>query len=343
VLPGENEGSAKPGEANLYEWHQSLGATGIRFIATLVNNESDEYDWRDFYKRSEGYPKSAAVAGSGVKVLFSSLAQLTSYDNAKNNELYLYDATKPVSAGNPVCVSCNPAGTPATHNAYFDQASASASSPLIASVFVSRNLSADGSRVFFDTEETLVPQDTNGVMNVYEWEQEGTGSCTVGDGSSSGGCLYLISTGQSGSGSYFGEASTDGRDVFFFTRQTLVSQDQDNNVDVYDAREDGGIVAQNPAPTAAACSGEACRGALGPTAVFAAPTSAGLTGAGNISPQSPATPAGRAKPRPLTRAQKLADALHACRRRPKVRRAKCEAQARKSYGARNAKSDRRGK
>ena len=34
--------------------------------------------------------------------------------------------------------------------------------------------------------------------------------------------------------------------MFFFTRQSLVSQDHDDNVDVYDAREDGGMAGQNP-------------------------------------------------------------------------------------------------
>jgi hypothetical protein len=33
-----------------------------------------------------------------------------------------------------------------------------------------RAVSADGSRVMFDTPNALVPQDTNGVRDVYEWE-----------------------------------------------------------------------------------------------------------------------------------------------------------------------------
>ena len=46
--------------------------------------------------------------------------------------------------------------------------------------------------------------------------------------------------------SYFAEASANGGDVFLFTRQPLVSQDEDELVDLYDAREDGGMPAQNP-------------------------------------------------------------------------------------------------
>ena len=62
---------------------------------------------------------------------------------------------------------------------------------------------------------------------------------------SNGGCLYLISTGESAEPSYFGDASANGDDVFFFTRQSLVGQDRDENYDIYDARIDGGIAAQN--------------------------------------------------------------------------------------------------
>ena len=41
--------------------------------------------------------------------------------------------------------------------------------------FLTRNLSEDGSRVFFQTQEALVPQDKNEQTDVYEWEREGAG------------------------------------------------------------------------------------------------------------------------------------------------------------------------
>jgi hypothetical protein len=31
-------------------------------------------------------------------------------------------------------------------------------------------MSGDGEYVFFDTDDALVPQDTNGTQDVYEWE-----------------------------------------------------------------------------------------------------------------------------------------------------------------------------
>jgi hypothetical protein len=81
---------------------------------------------------------------------------------------------------------------------------------------------------------------------------------TGGGGSFSAG--FDLREGQSTSSSYFGDASQNGEDVFFFTRQSLVSQDRDNNVDVYDAREDGGISSQNSL-LAPPSERERCRGA----------------------------------------------------------------------------------
>jgi hypothetical protein len=125
-----------------------------------------------------------------------------------------------------------------------------------------------------------VSQDTNGQMDVYEWERGGTGSCS----SDNGGCIYLISTGRSSAPSYFGDSSADGRDVFFFTRQSLVNQDQDNNVDMYDARIEGGIVAQNPEPPMRPCSGEECRAALSVPPLLGTPSSAMFPAVGNLTP-----------------------------------------------------------
>ena len=125
-------------------------------------------------------------------------------------------------------------------------------------------MSTKGTRIFFQTTEALVPQATDGQENVYEWEQEGTGSCGTGEGVDNGGCLYLISTGQSTSPSYFGDASENGEDVFFFTRQSLVGQDRDDSIDIYDAREDGGIESPESCPAEDVCEGESAEVRLFP-------------------------------------------------------------------------------
>jgi hypothetical protein len=128
---------------------------------------------------------------------------------------------------------------------------------------------------------------------VYEWEADGAGSCQ--SSSDNGGCLYLISTGQSDAASFFEGASASGNDVFFATRDQLVGQDTDGgNYDIYDARVDGGLASQNPSP-AASCSGTACQGpaSAAPAAVTAA--SVTFTGPGNVAAANTpaAAPAGK--------------------------------------------------
>jgi hypothetical protein len=320
---GNNE-KAEAGKANLYGWHD--GET--IFIARLDTKGLDPADWRGFLNTGESQgsaqgEKGSRVTPDGTTVLFASQAQLTNYDNAENDELYLYEA----SSDKFICVSCNPNGSPATSETYLTKNGELDSEPG-ARAFLTRNLSEDGSRVFFQTKEGLVPRDMNGQTNVYEWERERTGSCneaSAGFSESSGGCLYLISMGQSAQPSYFGDASANGDDVFFFTRQQLVSQDQDENVDIYDARVDSGIAAQNPPPPVS-CTGEGCLGPVGSSPVFDAPSSMTLTGV-----EDPTRKPG-AKPRPLTRTQKLAKALRTCRKQPRKRLRTCEARARKRYG-----------
>jgi len=286
-----NKEKAEAGKGNLYEWHDGQTI----FVAQLGTEDLyDEYNWRAFYRLNPKVgpaagEKSSRVTPDGKMVLFTSQRRLTSYDNAGQGELYLYDAT----SGELTCVSCNPSGIPATSEAYL------AGNPSIVAApernaFLTRNLSEDGSRVFFQTEEALVPQDKNGQMDVYEWERERAGGpdgcsrSSAGFSERSGGCLYLISTGESGDPSYFGDASPDGNNVFFFTRQPLVSQDQDENYDVYDARVGGGIAAQNPPPPAG-CTGEGCLGPVDPAPVFGAPSNATFAGTGNLKP-APAKP-----------------------------------------------------
>jgi hypothetical protein len=286
-----NKEKAEAGKDNLYEWHDGQTI----FIAQLsTEGEYDEYDWRDFYSPNPGVApatgeKSSRVTSDGMTVLFASRAHLTSYGNAGQGELYLYEA----ASGKLTCVSCNPSGAPATSEAYL----AGNPSIIVAperNAFLTRNLSADGSRVFFQTREALLPRDKNEQMDVYEWEREdtgGPGGCSRSSASfseRSGGCLYLISTGQSPQPSYFGDASPDGNNVFFFTRQSLVGQDRDENDDLYDARVEGGIAAQNPPPPAS-CTGEGCLGPVDPSPVFDAPSNATFVGAGNLKPP-PAKP-----------------------------------------------------
>jgi hypothetical protein len=224
------------------------------------------------------------------------------------------------------------------------------------SFYQSRYLSDDG-RLFFDSADALVSGVTAptreekiggqeavvGVENVYEYEPPGIGSCTsssAGFIEASAGCVGLISSGTSHEESVFLDASASGSDVFFVTAAQLAAQDHDTALDVYDAHE---CTAASPClaapvePPQPCGSGESCRPGSSPQPTGpGALGSAAFSGAGNLaSPaQSGVLPSITVKPKPPTRAQKLAKALKACRKdKRKSKRAACEKLARKRYGA----------
>ena len=138
-------------------------------------------------------------------------------------------------------------------------------------VYQPRWISADGSRVFFVTVEALVPQDTNEVQDVYEWERPGSGECVE-----STGCVYLLSGGTSPANAGFLDASENGNDVFIVTRASLVGSDEDDLFDVYD------VGVRSPLVAPPACTGTGCQGVPNPQPIFATPSSVTFEGVGNF-------------------------------------------------------------
>jgi hypothetical protein len=305
------------GQNNLYVWHS--GTTSL--VATLETNDAD--DWREQSTTNpgpSGGQRASRVNPAGTDAIFISRNALTGYDTAAQPEIYHFD----YPTRSLVCVSCNPTRERAS-SATFLALSADKNGPQPLEQVLARNLTADGRNVFFSSEEALVPEDTNGRMDVYEWTQEGIG-----------GSIHLISTGRSQEQSYFGDASANGSDVFFFTAESLVGQDTDSIPDVYDARIGPGIPSQNPPTGPPPCGGADC-GALGsPNLTGPAQSSATLTGTGNLIPEPPPH---RLKPPTVAqlRAKALAKALESCRRKHNAhRRRVCEAQAHQRPSAKQA-------
>ena len=211
---------------------------------------------------------------------------------------------------------------------------------------------SDSGRLFFDSADPLVRgaqartrQETVGgqpvqvgVESVYEYEQHGTGSCAQPHG-----CVSLISSGTAEQESSFVDASTDGDDAFFVTSQPLVAQDTDTNFDLYDARVctvQSQCLTSEGAASEPCASTEACREGLPPITAPGRSGTSAYTGPGNTPRvQNPAV--AKPKPKPLTRAQKLAKAIKACRahwRHSSRKRAACERRARRTYAAKKANS-----
>ncbi len=342
---------AVAGERNLYVRHE-----GLTRLVTVLSPE-DGHDWA-----TDLGTLSARVSPNGRWAEFMSQKSLTGYDNRDaisgkpDAEVYLYDA----GSGRLVCASCNPTGARPTGAEYFELEPGNGgltggpravwkSTGWVAATVPGwlqydiggsagqpRYLSNSG-RLFFNSGDALVPQDVNGTQDVYEYEPPGIGNCTTASSTfseRSGGCVALISAGTSAEESGFLEASEDGGDVFFLTYSKLAPQDYDASLDVYDAHECTSSSPCFPAavPQPSACTtAEACRVAPTPQpTLFGAPPSATFSGAGNVAPSF----SGRAvTAKSLTRSQKLAGALKACRKKAKrKKRAVCEKRARALYG-----------
>ncbi len=194
---------------------------------------------------------TSRVTPSGSHLAFLSTTELAAYDNGSRAELYLYGPPLGGGASQLICASCKPTGEKATGVASIPGAQVNGSS----SAYRPRALSADGHRAFFESTDVLAIADTNGQPDVYQWEANGVGGCTMQPG-----CVDLISSGRAIEGASFIDASTDGNDAYFLTDQSLVGSDP-GSIDLYDARAGGGFPeAQKPIP----CIADACQ-ALPPT------------------------------------------------------------------------------
>src|ERR1700722_19954124 len=368
IPPGVKHGacrseSSAPTTCNLYVSHDGE----VKFAATLSNE--DELDWGGENNEHTIYRLTARVSPDGRFAAFMSFRSLTGYDNRDvrrdkaDAEVFEYDA----QTSSLVFASCNPIGarpagrevstfsslTPGAANlaavsgivgwAYGDGSGVAADLPAgVAIGAVSESLYLprvlfDSGRLFFYSGDALVPLDTNGEEDVYEFEPGGVGSCSVGSSAFQvgvDGCVALVSSGTSSEESGFLDASGSGDDVFFLTGERLVGEDRDTALDVYDARvcsaadPCGGGAVSPPA----CVTGGACRGGPGAQPVgFGAAARATFAGAGDLV-GAPAAVVGRS----LTRAQKLALGLRVCRKehaKSKKRRVVCERQERKRYPA----------
>jgi hypothetical protein len=228
----------------------------------------------------------------------------------------LYDA----ASSGLVCASCNPSGARPVGFAGFR------TQPGVPYLeYRPRNLLENGT-FFFNSSDALVASASGGQENVYEYE---------------GGRVYAISDVGGAHESFFMDASGkeesggEGGNVFFATSDDLVSQDTGQNIVVYDARVDGGLEA--PATLPSCANAEVCKPGQGlQPEIFGLSGTATISGVGNLTP-----PVTEVPPKPLTRAQKFAKALKACRKkRVKRKRVACERQAHARYGPVKAKKTR---
>lgn len=287
VLTGDanpNGSQAEPGEQNFYLSREGT----ISFIGVLTQRDVEGENggvnqveglglWLEAIGPSEGPPGSVAVDPSratpdGGVLLFESRADLTGYDPEGRAQVYRYDS----QANTLDCISCNPTELPPTGDASLQQVRQEGEELQVLNAWnLVSNLRADGRRAYFQSPEALVPGDTDGLLDVYEWEAQGVGSCTDPSG-----CIYLISSGHSRRSDYLFAVSASGDDVFVLSPDLLVPNDADETPSIYDARVGGGFPEQAPAE----CQGEGCRPTLSPAPVLPPPVTSGLGADGNVKP-----------------------------------------------------------
>jgi hypothetical protein len=194
-------------------------------------------------------------------------SSLTTYNSERHDEVYAYNAETNVMR----CASCNPSGAKPQSGSH------------VVSVSESGPFMSDDGRTFFATKESLVPQDTDGIRDIYEF----TGgraqliSSGTGDRDSTGGIetfSFFFGNTQTGLES----VSRDGTNVYFSTFESLVPEDQNGSfVKIYDARTGGGFdFTPELGPCAAA---DECHGAGSEPPPPAEIATGGSLGAGNLS------------------------------------------------------------
>jgi hypothetical protein len=314
---------------NLYLQHEGVTS----FIANL--SPLDDYieatvggnrkvgDWRPNLG-----DRTAEVTPDGRSLVFESSRSLTGYNNVAPNgvnavEAFVYSSED----GSLACVSCTPTGAPPAYREHEENETRLPVSDN-SDVYMRRWISDDGNRVFFDSEQPLVPADVNGVQDVYEWEKEGYGSCAaIVPARLNHGCVYLLTGGESPILSSLVDADATGNNAFVEhvgpLGQLLAPAGRN---ELYDLRVGGGFPR-----TSFACTGTGCQGVPPAPPLFATPASVTFAGVGDFPVPGPSR---GVTPRSLTRAQKLAMALKECRAKPKRKRAACRRLAQKRYGTR---------
>jgi hypothetical protein len=311
--PNQLGASAEPNDFNLYFWQEDQGA---RFISPL--STKDEGDWGGEPLGSyKGQASELTAAGSpgGRFFTFMSELDLTGQGNESPEggglveQIFRYDA----AGGDLHCVSCNPTGAAPVGQVVPDKfgllvdprkqwtgqrVAATVPSAFIievAGISLYRPRTVfDSGRVLFNAFDPLVPADSNGEWDVYQFEPIGVGDCTASSAGaavvrSGDGCLSLISSGAGEQESGFVDASATGDDVFFFTSARLSAIDVDQELDIYDARVDG---QPDKAPVVTECAGEACQPFTGPPN-DPTPASSAFEGPGNVKPKT--CPKGKVK------------------------------------------------
>ena len=280
---------ASAGSDNLYVFDTETGTTA--FVTTLAPNDSELWGHSGFT-----FPLSSDLTADGRFLVFASHADLTPDDTSTATQIFEYDAQTGALVrvskgekgynenGNTQLGSTRPVerdiGLEDRDDALLPEGGEYDNTYSASTYYDGLAVSADGSYVFFESSDGLTPQALNHVQihpigaelvelelgpfyaeNVYEYHD---------------GNVYLISDGRDVSSGLVNPlvsllgSDPSGRDVFFTTTDELASGDSDTQLDIYDARVDGGF---SGGGSPVECVADACQGALSGAPVLLSPGS----------------------------------------------------------------------
>ncbi len=276
---------AVAGEENLYVYERDARYPGghTSFIGTLSTADKEDWSPRD--------SRPAQATPDGSFLVFQSTADLTPDQEGRTEagQVFEYDAENKtlarVSRGRN---GYNEDGNSSTYPATIPIQDYELDEPTTR--FTHLAVSADGSRVFFSSPAALTVQALNGVvigdreatpvyaLNIYEYHDGQIG--LISDGHD------VLSANEHATTQLIGTDGT-GLDVFFMTADPLVPQDTDTQIDIYDARMEGGF---GSPPEPAGCSPGACKGPAGEVPSLLTPASTSALAEVVSAPPGPALP-----------------------------------------------------
>jgi hypothetical protein len=247
-VPNEAGEEAQPAKPNLYAFEATQTGGETSFVATLAAQDDTSWSASPSLRNAEASPQ-------GRWLVFQSEVKLTGQNNLGPcsaipgsiipcPQAFLFDS----QTGHLYCASCNQSQAPPLGYTVL-RLIEGASSAMPQARYLT-----DTGRLFFDSRDSLVAADTNGgAEDVYEFAPTGVAGC-----SREAGCQQLVSSGREDTDSNLVTVDPTAANVFFTTRERLVPADTDELIDLYDAREGGGI-ANEATPRPLPCQGEVCQ------------------------------------------------------------------------------------
>ena len=208
------------GAFDVYNGDMSADGSRVLFVTSEQLVASDSDSAADVYERSGGATTlvSTGPAGGngafdapfraasldGSRVFFETEEALVASDSDTSQDVYER------AGGATTCSRRDPRAATAPSRALFNGAS------------------EGGTKVFFQTDESLTASDTDSALDIYE---------------RSGGATTLVSTGPSGGNgpfdALFQRVSADGSRIVFSTAERMVGADTDGRLDLY--QRSGGV------------------------------------------------------------------------------------------------------